>query len=768
MQRTFTLLIGLLVFLGISAQAGHELPYYPSFYPQEIRIEAVDPHLAATRLSEASLHAYIGSEPLFQEKKPKDIQFVESLGSYLLVTINSESQKVSEENRCTVGRNVVASLAKREHNSFIFYPYPVTPYHPDYLQHFDLVEAAKQAYQGSTPDLALLASYKISVQGKVAEDLLSATQKRTSKDGWDIRIEEIEIKTLLDSASLHLNGWFGPPWLKQGWFHAYLLWSNLITDDQSKRRLDSLYQSLIRGDYTSLVERINMERQLVSLLSQRCERIVAGYTVRREYYNAEYSAGVENTASDSLTGFYSPLFLRTVKLKDFPWNGWLRLGVETKPASAWNPLGGFTDTPGQLIWFAISDPGFLPAPNSGHWLPNRVQAEISSVESSAGQIKIPRDAVLPEPGSGLLRGVGEEKTARTKITYRIFPSLFHDKSRMTIADLLYSYIFSFRWGTLSSANQREYDPVIAQASALLRDHLVGLKVLRIEKETRTFGELQIVFEIPVIEVYVDYPALPSQQVTTLAPPWSSLPWHVMVLMEEAVKRGWAAFSQEEAHQRGVVWLDLVRDQQLKDRLASLVEEFAAQGYLPEALGDLVTREEAKARWTALQKFFQTYDHFLVTNGPYLLQRGFAGGAVLEVFRDLSYPLGVGTFDKYVFPPRAFNVTATFADTTLELRADVEHIEKAMRDYIPVQEPLRHDSMTGVYQIVSVVEYVVLDAQGQVVLAGASQAGENRVFTVNFTGKLSPGLYTILTALYLNDNYTKPEVKRVTYRVNGGS
>jgi hypothetical protein len=35
--------------------------------------------------------------------------------------------------------------------------------------------------------------------------------------------------------------------------------------------------------------------------------------------------------------------LRTVKLKDFPWNGWLQLGLQPHPSAAWNPVGGFTD-----------------------------------------------------------------------------------------------------------------------------------------------------------------------------------------------------------------------------------------------------------------------------------------------------------------------------------------------------------------------------------------------------------------------------------------
>ncbi len=57
----------------------------------------------------------------------------------------------------------------------------------------------------------------------------------------------------------------------------------------------------------------------------------------------------------------------------------------------------------------------------------------------------------------------------------------------------------------------------------------------------------------------------------MEPPWSTLPWHLIALMEEAVGRGWAAFSQAEATRRGVEWLDLVRSKQMNARLAALVD-----------------------------------------------------------------------------------------------------------------------------------------------------------------------------------------------------
>jgi hypothetical protein len=100
--------------------------------------------------------------------------------------------------------------------------------------------------------------------------------------------------------------------------------------------------------------------------------MVAGYMLRREYFNAEYSAGIENIAFDSISGLESPAFLRTVKLKDFPWNGWLKLGIAQESGAAWNPVAGFTGPFGRKLWSALGDPAAFPEPYGDGWVLNRI------------------------------------------------------------------------------------------------------------------------------------------------------------------------------------------------------------------------------------------------------------------------------------------------------------------------------------------------------------------------------------------------------------
>ena len=138
------------------------------------------------------------------------------------------------------------------------------------------------------------------------------------------------------------------------------------------RRTEAMAQRLKTGDYRDTVERINLERELVATLAGGCRKRIAGYTLKRQYFSAEFTSGIENIGFDSIQGFNSPTFIRTVKLKDFPWNGWLMLGIDAQPDAAWNPIAGFTDQFGRLLWSAIGDPALLPAPYDSTWVLNRI------------------------------------------------------------------------------------------------------------------------------------------------------------------------------------------------------------------------------------------------------------------------------------------------------------------------------------------------------------------------------------------------------------
>jgi hypothetical protein len=748
-----------------AAYPGHELPYYPSYYPQEIRLESVEPSSAGPLLQKSAIHAYIGSDPFPSGTLPSGIGAATSLGSYLVLSFNPASESLPDpERRCTAASQLLHALEATQGDARV-HPYPVTPYHMDYLHHFDAVESARQMHRDRTAKASDIGTggMKVRAQGALAETVMPPSWRATDST-WEAVLEEIDLGSLVAEDITSTNGWHGPLWLKEGWYHAHRLLAPHLSDDTAKPTIKAIYQRLTNGHYRGPEERLNLERQLVSLLTQGCERVVVGYTVKHEYYSADFSAGIENIAYDAQAGFNSPIFVRTAKLKDFPWNGWLKLGMQARPAAAWNPIGGFTDAAGRLIWSAIGDPALLLAPHNSTWMANRFTPNIAVAGAAADGISMPPDALLPEPGSGLFRAVSEDKRASVKLTYRGLMSVYHDGTAMAVADLLYPYSMAMRWGMRKPANALEYDPVIDASTALMRTKLAGVMVLGVEQEPKAFGELKLTQEIPVIEVYLNDTSPDFPHIAAIAPPWSTLPWHLMALMEEAVKRGFAAFSMAEAQRRGVAWLDLARDQRLKDRLLALLADFEVQGYRPEALQPLATEAEARQRWGALKSFYLAHGHFLVTNGPYRLDRWDDGAVALQVFRDLSYPLGVGSYDKYAFPPKALIAKLEAHRNRLEISAEMEKVEKAQRSYHLVREPLGNQAMVGVYRVKAVAKYVVLSPQGEVLKAGTAPYAGDGVFAVELQGKVPPGRYTVLITIYVNDNYIDPDVRMISYEV----
>jgi hypothetical protein len=360
------------------AHSGHETPIYPSYYPQEIRIESVDPVSAAGLLREAKIHAYVGDEAVFEKEIPKSIDYVESLGSYIVLSLNPTSPLTEDEkSACTITRTIVSGLAEAK-DRFFFHPYPVNPFHADYLHYFDLADAAMQTYLHG-PVAAPSLQLKVRAKGKIASELVR-TRWQNEVSAWDATVEQIDAGDLVASHMFNVNGWFGPPWAKEGWFHAYLLLAGALSQPSARHRADLDLRRLQTGDYDDMVEKINIERELLSLLTRNCRRVVVGYTAKKEYFNSDYSAGIENIAFDSHAGFNSPIFIRTVKLKDLPWNGWLRLGTNATPSSAWNPMAGFIDNAGRLIWFTLGDPALFPEPYNANWVLNRIGNVQSTLE----------------------------------------------------------------------------------------------------------------------------------------------------------------------------------------------------------------------------------------------------------------------------------------------------------------------------------------------------------------------------------------------------
>jgi hypothetical protein len=366
-----------------------------------------------------------------------------------------------------------------------------------------------------------------------------------------------------------------------------------------------------------------------------------------------------------------------------------------------------------------------------------------------------------------LRPVGAGKIAQQKLTFRMMGAAFNDGTRTNAADLLFAYMFAYRWGARGDG-ENSSDPLIAAASSVMRERLVGIRVVGTDAGSKSFriGDFEVVRELIVVETYISAPPIDPEQEAAIAPPWSTLPWHLLALMEEAVVRGMAAFSQEEASRRGVPWLDLVRSQAVNNELAALVETFEREGFRPAHLEPLVSAEDARKRWTALRAFYNERGHFLVTNGPYLLKRWSAGSASLEAFRDLSYPLGVGSYDAYAVPRRGYVTGMEQDNDRVTLSADIELLVKHMRSYDIARKPLRAIAPDAIRRAAPECRYMVTDSAGKVVSAGqvALTAGDAR-FHLALGGKLPAGRFTLHAQIVVNGNAMNAEISRLPLAIS---
>jgi hypothetical protein len=686
------------------------------------------------------------------------VKSVRSLGSFLVLSFNTTSAHyVSAGARCAAAESVLADLSKKTASDFVFHPYPVTPFHADYLHHLDLIEATKAAVSGGVPQ-----AVQVGARDKLAE---SVVRTAAGDNGGDVMLEAVPVEAVIAGAGAQTDNWPPPPWGREGWFHAHRLLASAL-DAGERETVDRAYAQLVRGQARSFAEHTELERQLVSALTKPCRRLVVGYVVKDEYFEDKYPEGVENIAYDALSGLNSAVFIRTVKLKDYPWNGKLRLGVRDRAEDAWNPVAGFTDATGRLIWSAIGDPAMISFPFNASWMPNRVQSDVTRLAGQSGGMKVPADALRPQGTEyAFLQRVGERAFASAKVVYDVVTSPFEDGSEMAVADLLYPYVFARRWGSNAQAGSAPHEPRLAALAVTIEERLVGLKHVRTDKTTHAIAEgLSVETKTPVLEIFLRDAPGDERQVAALAPPWSTVPWHLLVVMEEAVARGYAAFSKEEAARRRIAWMDLVRDADLRARLLTLIANFERESYCPQPLKNFVSADEARARWRALRTFAEANRHLLVTNGPYRLKEWTPQTVVLEAVREMTYPLGFGTFDRFVNPPRAVIAAVAQEAGEIRVRADAEMLLKAGRTYRLEKEPLRHQTTRGVQGLLVVSRYLLIGPDGKVVKVDKMEWKEDGQFVIKLPDSLTPGQYTVILGIFLDGNALEPSAKVLRVRV----
>ena len=112
--------------------------------------------------------------------------------------------------------------------------------------------------------------------------------------------------------------------------------------------------------------------------------------------------------------------------------------------------------------------------------------------------------------------VGNEVTAKSKITYDLKFNQWHHGKEMNMNDIIYSVYFLSEWGSERTEDDRTYDTDFSPQASQILNTLKGIRV--IDENT--------------IEVYTDFWHFDSGEISSWGSVWSSMPWEIMASMEK--------------------------------------------------------------------------------------------------------------------------------------------------------------------------------------------------------------------------------------------
>ena len=184
------------------------------------------------------------------------------------------------------------------------------------------------------------------------------------------------------------------------------------------------------------------------------------------------------------------------------------------------------------------------------------------------------------------------------------------------------------------------------------------------------------------------------------------------------------------------WLDLARDADAR-ALGAILDGLARENHVPEPLRRLVAADEAQTRWAALRQFAQRRGHYLVTSGAYQLEKWSDAAVVLQVFRDMTNPLGVGTYDRFAIPRRAYvaRIPRATGSSLSGDRGGSKFLRQPAR-----QGPLRSAADEDKVDVPA-CRFVIVGSDGRVAAAGISRDVQAHRVVVDLKGRLKPGAYT---------------------------
>ncbi len=404
------------------------------------------------------------------------------------------------------------------------------------------------------------------------------------------------------------------------WFANMPGFKNTEYWNYENKELDDLTEKIFTGNYRSKDERDTLLKRAVTLGVNESVRIFIANTLNPYIVRSD----LKGIVLDFNAGITSRFTLINAH-KDS-----IKVGMKQIYQGAWNPVSGFIDWYSTRISNAIIDPATFRNPHTGDVIPVRATWKVETAGPD-GSIAVPSNAIVWDAYSEQWKEVGSNVKAKSKVTFDLKYSRWHNGMMMDKSDILYALYFAFEWGTKESEDDPTYDPEYTATTEKFVQTLKGIRFL----------------DDDTIEVYVDYWHFDENYIADYAALWAGMPWEVYAAMEQIVKDGKAAFSKSVAKAKNIEWLSLIiksNADMVKDELLN----FKNSNIIPKALQGIVSINDANARYDATIRWINEKGHAVISNGPFYLDsyNPDARTIVIKAFRDPTYPFEQGYWSKF--------------------------------------------------------------------------------------------------------------------------
>ena len=467
--------------------------------------------------------------------------------------------------------------------------------------------------------------------------------------------------------------------------------------------LDEVTQKIAFFNFTSEGERNQLVNDAIKMGIQESVRIF----VAQKTDPFVSSASVQGLVNDFGAGITSKYSLLNARSGDG--NSSLDIGVKQIHQGSWNTIAGLQDLYSRSIYFMIADSDTFRNPYTGEVISFRSPWTNITTQGPLGKLDVRADSIKWNQTLQQWVQSGEGSTATSMVTFTPLYSNWHHGIPMDVSDMMYSDYFAYEWGTDSGPEDRTVDPEFTPVAA---------EALKLSKGTRYVSPDRI-------ESYIDIWHYDEREIADSGVFFVNEPWEIAAAAERIVMEGRLAYSRSEAQAKGVGWYDpIVREH--ADMIKAELQEMKNEQFIPSALKDLITVQDAIRRYDASISWIENHGHAIISNGAFYLDNfNVAGGTItINAFRDASYPFEAGHWSNYE-TPRLADITGV----------EVPRIV-TMGQATPIKVNVQ---VAGEPSSNATVNYFVSNKDGTVVVRGEAQQGSPGQFNIDLTSEMTARL-----------------------------